>query len=363
MQVIILFKRFCIILSVLLLIPNTVYANTEVNSISAYSSVVIDCDSKTILFEKNAYEKMSMASTTKIMTCLLACESKKLNENVVITREMLNNTEGSSIYLKVGDEITLLDLVKGAMLASGNDAANSIAVYLGGSVKNFIAKMNEKAKEIGMNCTHFVTPSGLDDKEHYSTAYDMSLLTAQALSNSLFREICCLKSADIVISSKVQTVYNHNKLLSGSKNFIGVKTGFTKKSGRCLVSAYKYKGNIIICVTLGAPDDWNDHKTLVNYAKCRYVRVRSNDNFDINTVGGEKNSVKCSSEYDVTTIGTVTTREYYYPFVYAPVKKGDIIGKQVIYSNNRIIKTVNIKATEGINIYGRQQSETTEIYG
>lgn len=348
-MIILLKKIYCFVLTLLFLFPNVVYANE--NSISAYSAVVMDNATKTILFEQNAYQQMPMASTTKIMTCLIACESDKLDDLLTITEDMVN-VQGSSIYLKVGDKITLLDLVKGAMIASGNDAANSIAIYLASSVDKFVEMMNHKAKEIGLKSTHFETPSGLDGKAHYSTAYDMAVLASFALKNQTFAQICSMKSVEITVNSEKQILYNHNKLLNTSQDFVGIKTGFTKKAGRCLVSAYKFENNYIICVTLNAADDWNDHKKLVDLTKSKYIRVCGSETMEINVVGGYKNTIKCRADWSVYTLGNIEVKAYYYPFLYAPVSQGDVIGKMDILLNDNVIATVDIIAEEGLDIYG-----------
>lgn len=339
-------KLFIIFLSGIFLVPNTAYAADV--SISASSAIVMDAGSGTVLYEHNAYDERTMASTTKIMTCLIACESGRLDETVTVSGEMLDGVEGSAIYIAAGDKITLRDLVKGAMLASGNDAANSIAVYLGKSVKGFAGLMNDKASEIGMTKTVFVTPSGLDEGDHHSTAYDMALLASAALRNKELAEICRMKSAQITVNGKKQTVYNHNKLLSYDEGFIGVKTGFTEKSGRCLVSAYDYEDNTIICVTLSDPDDWDDHTALVEYAEKQYEHKTITDDFTIPVVGGAGNSALCSASYDVITLGNIKAKAYYYPFIYAPVCAGDVVGREEIYSDNKLIMTVDITVRDGI---------------
>lgn len=341
-------KRICAFLLVLFL-PITAFAAPI--SVSAQSAIVINSADNSVIYSKNAYSSMPMASTTKIMTCVLACESTRLNDTVVVTNEMLAGTEGSLIYLKPDDKITLYDLAVAAMLASGNDAANAVAFCLSGSIADFVALMNKKACSIGMKNTFFVTPSGLDEKNHHSTAYDMALLASYAMKNSCFSKICALKSAQITINGKKQTVYNHNKLLSSDNDFVGVKTGFTEKAGRCLVSAYNYNGNMIITVTLNAPDDWQDHKRLVAFAKKQFTTKKDNKTFALDVVGAPKNTVQCGYEYNVTVYKNVDIRLYYYPFVYAPLKCGDTVGECKIYSNNRLIKTVDITVRENIN-YG-----------
>lgn len=342
-------KRICLILCFVLLIPNVVYANQV--TVSASSSVAIDSLSKEILYENNAKSVHSMASTTKIMTCIIACESDRIDDVVTITAEMLDGAIGSLIYLAVGDTITLGDLIKGAMLASGNDAANAIAVYLGGSISGFVSTMNTKAKDIGMINTNFVTPSGLDEKDHHSTAYDMALLASYALENNTFKNICSLKSCEICVNNIKQTIYNHNKLLSYDDNYIGVKTGYTDSSGRCLVSAYKYNDNVIIVVTFNAPDDWNDHKKIIDYVKSKYNHYIENYEININVVGSSLTMVKCKADIDLYCLSKIDYSAYFYPFLYAPIKQGDIVGKLDIICNDKVIMTVDIIAKEDVELW------------
>lgn len=331
--------------ALLLAVPVNVYASDI--WVSAYSAIAIDSGSGTVFYEKNAYEERPMASTTKIMTCLIACESDNLDKTVTISREMLAGIEGSMLYLNEGDKITLLDLIKGAMLASGNDAANAIAFTIGGSVEGFVELMNSRARQIGMKNTVFVTPSGLDEGNHHSTAYDMALLSSVAVENKVFLSICSKSAEEITVSGVKQKIYNHNRLLSSDKGFVGVKTGFTEKAGRCLISAYRYKGNTVIAVTLNAPDDWQDHARLVEYSKKKYKTHASTADYEIPLVGsGENKKVLCCAKYSVTCLGDIEARAYYYPFIYSPVSSGDRVGSLRLYSNGKLIKTVDITVKE-----------------
>ncbi len=349
MWVIILQKCLSLLLSFLFLIPFCAFAS----DCSASSAIVVDAETGIVLYEKNAYENRSMASTTKIMTALIALESQALDSVVKINAQMLD-TEGSSLGLSLGDTITLYDLVVGMMLTSGNDSANAVACFLAGSIDRFAVMMNERAEKIGMDSTVFVTPSGLDQGDHHSTAYDMALLACEAVKNNAFCEITSMQSAEITISDKRVTVYNHNKLLAADSDFIGIKTGYTEKAGRCLVSAKKYNGNIIICVTLNAPDDWNDHINLINSCQEKYIERIVNKSFEISAVGGVKDTIYCSYSTKLYTLNDVEIRLYYYPFVYAPVSKGDRVGTAVIYQNNEIIERLPIEADEDLN-YAKQQ--------
>ena len=206
MWVIVLCRKILIYLFVFCYLSSiTVYAQSE--NISASYAAAIDMATKTVLYEKNSSVKASMASTTKIMTCIIACEQGDFDQTVIVTNEMLEGTQGSLLYLKDGDSITLYDLIVGSMLASGNDAANVIAFAISGSLEAFCNLMNEYAQKIGMQNTNFETPSGLDSKNHYSTAYDMTLLGAYALKDETFSSICKMQSAEIKINGEAQTVY------------------------------------------------------------------------------------------------------------------------------------------------------------
>ena len=364
MWVIVLFKKiFAFVLTLLFTYPNITYCSTY----SSSSVCVIDKTTCQTLYENNIYEHRSVASTTKIMTCFIAVQSGKLNDEVTVTDEMLAGVEGSSLYLKANDKISLYDLCVGMMLVSGNDCANAVAYYLFGSISEFANIMNNTAKKLGMKNTMFVTPSGLDDGNPYSCAYDMAILTAVALDNNTFAKIVSMKSADVKINDEVKTVYNHNKLLNYSFDdgkFVGVKTGFTEKAGRCLVSAREYNGNTIICVTLNCPDDWDAHIYFDDICKKKYNRFCIKNQINIDTVGSGKNYVKCSYQKEYYLLDNVKIKEYYYPFVYLPVKKGDKLGTAVVYYNEKIIERLPIEADEDIKNYGKQQfSTTSKIYG
>ena len=235
--------------------------------IAARAAVVLEYETGRVLYEKNADLQLPMASTTKIMTTLLTLESGNIDDWFTVDSEAIK-VEGSSMGLSEGKEVTKRILCYGMMLPSGNDAANASAIAVSGSIDAFVELMNEKAENFGLTSTHFVTPSGLDDytDEHYSTALDMANLTRLALSNDIFREICgttsiCLEFGD----GESFWLSNSNKLLSSCYGVIGVKTGFTDKAGRCLVSACERDGVTLICVTLSDPNDWYDHTNLYDY--------------------------------------------------------------------------------------------------
>lgn len=234
----------------------------------AAGAVLMDAESGRVLYEHDAHTPRLIASTTKLMTALVAVErAGDLDEVIAVKGEWLGS-EGSSIYLKAGEEITLRGLLYGLLLQSGNDAAMVIACHTAGSEAEFAALMNQKAAELGMKDSSFANPSGLDHEEHYSTPYDMALLARACLENETVAEICATRS----ITIGTRTFVNHNKLLYRYEGCVGMKTGFTEKAGRTLVSAATRDGQTLICVTLKDGDDWNDHQKLLDYGFRTYPR-------------------------------------------------------------------------------------------
>ena len=240
--------------------------NANALSLSAVSAILIDAKTGECLYEKNADRKMPMASTTKIMTAI--CTMENINSNVPITvKEEATKIEGSSIYLSAGEKITVKELLCGMLLNSGNDAATALAVEIGGTVEGFANLMNKTAKKIGAKSSNFKNPSGLYDNEHYTTARDLAKISAYALENPLISWIVSSKELKISGGEKAEVRYlkNHNRLLWQYDGCMGVKTGYTKKCGRCLVSSAKRGEMELIAVTLNAPDDWRDHTALFDY--------------------------------------------------------------------------------------------------
>ncbi len=326
-------------------------------TLSAKSAVVICAETGEIVYSKNMSECLSMASTTKIMTAILALEYGADDEYFTVTEDIIA-VEGTSMGLKDGDSVSLKALVKGMLLASGNDAANAVANIVGGDIPSFVQMMNDKAKEIGMNSTSFETPSGLDGDNHYSTAFDMALLGAYAIQNPEFRSICSTESLVVYYGAPPyrRVLTNHNKLLKMYDGAFGIKTGFTKKSGRCLVSAVEKDGKTLVAVTLNAPDDWNDHIKLYDYAFSKVNSVKlavETENIQLNVVGGIKNSV-CVNVNETPSITTAiknikySTKIYIKQFEYAPVLKGEIVGKIVYYANNVKLAETDLTATESV---------------
>ncbi|MDE6956038.1 MAG: D-alanyl-D-alanine carboxypeptidase [Oscillospiraceae bacterium] len=234
----------------------------------AAGAVLMDAESGRVLYGHDAHKPRLIASTTKLMTALVAVErAGDLDETVTVKGEWLGS-EGSSIYLRAGEEITLRGLLYGLLLQSGNDAAMVIACHTAGSMEEFVELMNRRAAELGMKDSSFANPSGLDHENHYSTPYDMALLARACLDNSTVAELCATKS----ITVGTRTFVNHNKLLWRCEGCVGMKTGFTEKAGRTLVSAAVRDGQTLICVTLNDGDDWNDHRKLLDYGFRTYPR-------------------------------------------------------------------------------------------
>lgn len=230
----------------------------------------MDVDSGRVLYEHNADAKMLIASTTKILTALVAIEEGDLSDTVTVSREAAW-TEGSSMYLKEGEELTLETLLYGLMLCSGNDAAVAIAEHIAGSAAGFAELMNEKAEELGMTGSSFANPNGLDDEKHYSTARDMAVLACAAVENETLVRIASTKSVTI----GGRTMSNHNKLLNLVEGCIGLKTGYTQAAGRTLVSCAERSGQRLVAVTLQDGNDWADHESLLEYGFASYPASRA----------------------------------------------------------------------------------------
>lgn len=335
--------------------------------ISAKAYAVINAKTGTVLASNNQNEKLPMASTTKIMTGLILAEQKDLYKTVTVTDEMVR-VEGSSMGLLPGDKVSYHDLLYGLMLASGNDAANTVAISLGGSVEKFVKLMNRRAKELGLKNTHFVTPSGLHDDNHYTTAYDLARLAAYALKNKRFAKACSQKSATLCYGNPPykRMLTNHNKLLGFYDGAIGVKTGFTKAAGRCLVSAAKQGEKCVIVVTLNDPNDWQDHKILLDYGlsclieksleiplKNTYLPVaEKGKNIKLNII--PKKLALTENEWRQLKIEVKLPQ-----FVYAPISKGDTVGQIEYKIGGNTVGEIDIKSDTAVvtkNKYKKQKS-------
>ena len=325
-------------------------------AISAKAAVVISGDTGDVLYSVNSDVRLPMASTTKIMTALLLIENREnLDEEIVATKEMVT-VEGSSMGLLAGDRVSYRALLYGMMLSSGNDAANAAAIAVGGSIDGFVKMMNDRAHELGLENTHFVTPSGLDAEGHYTTAYELALISREALKNPDFAEAAAAKSATLCFGNPPyrRTLSNHNKLLKMYDDIIGVKTGFTKKSGRCLVSAAKRDGKFVIAVTLNDGDDWADHRVLLNTGLSAIEICEFTDNtLDITlpVICGNVEAVSLAdsgAEFSVPKGQSVTSVIVLPHFLYAPAASGDVIGGVEYYCAGRLVYKSNIIVNGGV---------------
>ncbi len=325
-------------------------------SVKAAAAILLDKTTGDVLYEKRANERLSIASTTKIMTAIVVLEKADLNavHTVSFTEA---SVEGSSLGIGAGDKISVKNLLYGLMLVSGNDAAFALAAATSGSVETFVGQMNKKADELGLTNTHFTNPAGLSDNEHYSSAYDLAMMCSYALNNPHFRELCSLTDYEITLLSPKKSIYlhNHNRLLSEYEGCIGVKTGYTERAGRCLVSAAVRNEQTLIAVTLNDGDDWKDHKRMLDYgflSSAKYVpdfsRIR------INVVGGNKKSIgvfgkgaiyipkKC-----IPNIKLIICSDNH--FLYAPIRKDTYVAVARIVCNSKILREIKLSAHENVD--------------
>ncbi|MBS5724777.1 MAG: D-alanyl-D-alanine carboxypeptidase [Clostridiales bacterium] len=344
-----------IVLCIVIFAAPATAAATAAPSVSAQGAVLMEAASGEVLIDHNGDTRLPMASTTKIMTALVAIEhTKKLDREVKVSEEAAG-IEGSSIYLSAGEKLTMEQLLYALMLESANDAAAAIACEVAGSVEDFAALMNEKAEELGLTNTHFTNPHGLDDEEHYTSAKDLATLACAALQNETFQKIVSTYKQKIPLngSEGTRVLVNHNRLLQSYEGAIGVKTGFTKRSGRCLVSAAQRDGVTLVAVTLNDPDDWKDHKAMLDYGFSTYQNyVLAEEGaltFSLPCTGGQKDYITATNR-DALSLslpksgGPITTVLESDPFLYAPVKKGDLVGYAVFLRDGKEIGRVALYA-------------------
>ena len=327
--------------------------------VNAAAAVVMEARTGRVLYEQNAHEPLPMASTTKIMTTLLTLEQRDLEEPFVVDSEAIR-VEGSSMGLQEGDTVTLLDLCYGMMLPSGNDAANAAAVRIAGSQREFVALMNARARELGMEDTFFVNPSGLDAQGHQASAYDLALLQRETLRDGLYREISGQMKAQRTFGNPPydRWLTNHNKLLDYYEWTISGKTGFTDAARRCLVTAAEKDGITLICVTLNCPDDWQVHETL--YEEC-FSRLELVDGGQLAgshllpVVGGTASQVRAVPAVEESAFPLAQGEKEWLEqtvllprFVYAPVEKGEILGEVIFTLDGEEAARVALVAEEGV---------------
>ena len=328
--------------------------------VSAKSAVVIDAESGKILYEKDAHSRRGMASTTKIMTALVALENSELDRLVSVDPRACG-VEGSSVYLFENEKITMESLLYALMLQSANDAAEAIAYAICDAMEDFVALMNEKADEMGLTATHFDNPHGLDGETHYTTAYELALIAAETLENEMFAEIVSTvkKSIPLHNGEATRLLVNHNRLLREYDDIIGVKTGYTKKCGRTLVSAAQRDGVRLICVTLDDGNDWADHRALLDFGFSLYEESAVADvgefTYTVPVCGGKTSSVCVKNREPLTAIlpknhGEITVVTELPRFLYAGVEKGKVIGKNVFYADGVKIGEVLLYAQDSVPI-------------
>lgn len=339
----------------------------EKPNVSAAAAVLISADTGEILYSVNCDKKLPMASTTKIMTTLLCLESGNLYEEFTVDSEAIK-VEGSSMGLQEGDIVTKYALCCGMLLPSGNDAANAAAVKVAGSIEAFVGMMNERACELGLSRTYFVTPSGLDGEGHGSSAYDMAMLAREALKNETFREICSSESIKLSFGNPPydRWLNNTNKLLAMYDGVYGVKTGFTDEAGRCLVSACERDGKEFICVTLNDKNDWNDHIAMYEYGFgiAESLELAIPEQFELDLVGAEEDSVlvTASDEPVTVTVSEYGAEDFSFeilssPFVYAPVQSGEQLAELRILCDGREVKRVPLAATADYSVKSAENND------
>ena len=334
MRKMMLFACGCLLAAMLL--PGVSAEAEAMPSIGAASAIVMNSGGE-VVYEKNADSRSLIASTTKLMTALLALEDSALSDEVEILPEW-TEVEGSSMYLKAGERYTMQELLEGLLLASGNDAALAIACHTAGDEESFVARMNERAGELGMLGSHFENPHGLDGAEHYSTARDLALLMAACMENRGFAALTAEKSCTV----REQTYVNHNKLLTLCPGCIGGKTGYTEAAGRCLVSCCEREGTRLICVTLNDPDDWADHQLLYHWAFGKFSTRELSQEVELSVpvLSGTKTLVSIeASEHRLFLPRSAELRlvAHLPRFVFAPVEAGETAGRiQVFWGGEQI---------------------------
>ena len=338
-----------------------------VGAISAEHAILVDGQTGRVLYEKAADEKSLIASTTKIMTALIICEQCNVLDRMRIPKEAVG-VEGSSMYLREGEVLTLQELLYGLMLSSGNDAAVALAIYCGGTVEGFAQLMNDKARFLGLSGTHFANPHGLDAPDHYSTARDLATLAAYAMKNPIFAQTVSTRS----VRAAQRSLTNHNKLLWQVEGADGVKTGFTKAAGRILVSSAVRQGRRLICVTINDGNDWADHAALYREGFSRYAIapvLRKGDVMGhLAVFGGESQMVRVIAgedfSYALADGEKVTFALSQKDFVYAPVAEngragfayicvdGKAVGKVTVYYENTVEQQVPGRKSLWERIFG-----------
>ena len=369
-------KYFSLVFIVaILILCSTISANkiivnavqTNMNT-SAKAMCVIEKDSGRIVASKNMKEKMPMASTTKIITALTVIQNCDNLDELIQVHDSAIGVEGSSIYLRQGELISVKDLLFGLMLRSGNDSAVALACHTGGSVKGFARLMNETAKSAGADNSNFVTPHGLDHKDHYTTAYDLAKITAYALNNPTFKEIVSTKMhvGEATNKSDKRYMSNKNRLLNSLDGCIGVKTGYTKKAGRCLVTATERDNQTFVCVVLNCGPMFEESANLLNTAHALYENKKIIDKdreiyneYIINETQGKLYLYAEEDFYYPTMTGEEDKLRLEYNVKLDNAKAGDVVGEIKVFFENDLLKTIKLVTMNKIDKL--IESETLKI--
>lgn len=333
---------------------------SDLPKVPAAAAALINADTGNMLACQNETKRLPMASTTKIMTALILCERANLDDEIVCTKEMVT-VEGSSMGLMVGDRVSYRALLYGMMLPSGNDAATATAISIGGSLEGFSKIMNDRAKEIGLENTHFVTPSGLDAEEHYTTAGDLAKLACFAMKNKTFKKIVGTEKIAVEYGNPPyrRMLKGHNKLMNYYSGTIGIKTGYTKKSGRCLVSAATRNDCTLIAVTLNDANTLDSHKTLLDYGfrKLSGYRLSLPQEIKAPVVISGSGRTKIYTEPIFIGLSDLEREQLCYKislksFIYAPVKKNTVVGHIDFFIGDQLLTSAYIKAENFVPLSG-----------
>lgn len=354
--------------------PQPARAAEDAPETKAGGAALMEAGSMRLLAGINEHERLPMASTTKVMTALLAIERCDL-EGMVKIPDQAVGVEGSSMYLCKGESLRMMDLLYGLMLTSGNDAAVAIAIEIAGTVEDFAALMNARAAEIGCTDTNFVTPNGLHNAEHYTTAYDLCLIACEAMQSEVFRQIVSTDYYQTRSGDRTRTLKNKNRILWQYDGGNGIKTGYTKAAGRCLVFSAERSGAQLVGVVLNCPDMWEEATALLDYGFENYrVSCLLEDNTRVGHVavlGGEKNGLEVRAKEDILyplAIDGTDKLRWELDCVQelrAPVAEGTPLGELRLYCNEKQVLTTELLAAETIAAadYGFYLNEILSRFG
>ena len=345
-----------LLLATLLFSFFTVFVHSEsLPTVSARAASLFEPETKSFLYSKSGDERLPMASTTKIMTALVALENISLDKVVEVDDRAIG-IDGSSIYLVKGEKLTAEALIYALMLRSANDAAEALAYEISGNIESFCDLMNMRAEALGLVNTHFENPHGLDADNHYTSANDLAVITAEALKNQDFLKISATYKKEIESSASKRLLVNHNKLLNSYDGCIGVKTGYTKKSGRSLVGAASKNDLTLISVTINAPDDWNDHRKLLDYGfsniHAQYLLADSEFRTALPVLNSDKTTVEITNSNSLKFIyqgvlPDIKQEIILNSYLIAPIEPGETVGKIIFTTSGNKIGSVDLIALEG----------------